>query len=115
MNFEDDDFKVGLIGEYLVKIRLNSYGVNTGNVDKDTGTDIVLFNGTRILTAQVKSGSKDWNNAAVHGVHLHFKVLLKWVHENVSLDQAVIRWKRIDIPDRDFRELTRASVADIFE
>jgi hypothetical protein len=32
MNHENDEDKVGLIGEYLVKIRLNSYGVNTGNV-----------------------------------------------------------------------------------
>jgi hypothetical protein len=46
-NIEHPTHKTGLIGEGLVKMRLNEYGVNIGNVDKDTGTDIIMFFGDK--------------------------------------------------------------------
>ena len=114
-NKEELKFKIGLIGEYLVKIRLNEYDINTGSVDKDTGTDIVMFRGDRILTAQVKTGGNAWNYADSHNVQVHFMVNLKWPNGNLSLDGAEIRWKRIDIPDDEFKNLELGSIDEMFQ
>lgn len=115
MNEEHPHHKTGLIGEYLVKIKLNDYGINTGSVDKDTGTDIVMFHGDRILTAQVKSGYQDWNYAEAHGVHVHFRVNLRCMDDNLRLDEAEIRWKRIDVLDSEFKCFDRESINEMFE
>ena len=115
MNEEHPYHKTGLIGEYLVKIKLNDYGINTGSVDKDTGTDIVMFHGEKILTAQVKSGYQSWNYDDVHGVHVHFRVNLHRENDNLTLDNAEIRWKRIDIPNSDFRNFNHDSIEEMFE
>lgn len=112
-NIEKPDFKTGLIGEYLVKIRLNEYGINTGSVDKDTGTDIVMFRGDRILTAQVKTGRQDWNYAEVHNVHVHFRVKLNWPDGILSLDGAEILWK--SLPDGEFGNLELGSIDEMFQ
>jgi len=114
-NDEKPEFKIGVIGEYLVKIRLNEYGINTGSVDKDTGTDIVMFAMGRILTAQVKTGRNAWNYADSHNVHVHFIVNLNWTDGNLSLDAAEIRWKRIDIPNDEFKPLEIGSIDGMFQ
>jgi hypothetical protein len=114
-NEEQPEFKIGLIGEYLVKIRLNEYGINTGFVDKDTGTDIVMFHGNNILTAQVKTGRRDWNRENVKNVHVHFIVNLNWQNGNLPLDNAVIKWRRIDIPNSSFRNLELVSIDELFQ
>ena len=114
VNEEHPYHKTGLIGEYLVKIKLNDYGINTGSVDKDTGTDIVMFRGERILTAQVKSGYQTWNYDASHGVHVHFRVNLHCENDNLNLDHAEIRWKRVDIPDSNFKNFDRDSIVEMF-
>lgn len=115
MNEEHPHHKTGLIGEYLVKLRLNDYGVNTGNVDKDTGTDIVIFWGERILTAQVKSGYQTWNNnAGIHGVNVLFKVNLNCTDNTLLLDRAEIIWKRVDVPDTEFQVLGSESINEMF-
>jgi len=114
MNDEDQDYKTGLIGEYLVKIRLNEYEINTGSVDKDTGTDIVMFQKNRILTAQVKTGINDWNYAEAHGVHVHFQVKLNR-KDKLQLDASEIRWKRIDIPDNGFKDFNGGSIGEMFK
>ena len=115
MNEEHPYHKTGLIGEYLVKIKLNDYGINTGSVDKDTGTDIVMFRGEKILTAQVKSGYQNWNYTEAHGIHVHFMVNLHVMNGNLQLDNAEIRWKRIDIPDREFQSFSADSIDEMFE
>lgn len=115
MNEEHPYHKTGLIGEYLVKIRLNDFGINTGSVDKDTGTDIVMFRSDRILTAQVKSGYCKWNYGEAHGVHIHFRVNLNCTDNNLQLDNAQIQWKRIDIPGRNFKNFDSDSIDEIFE
>jgi hypothetical protein len=115
MNGEIDEHKTGLIGEYLVKIRLNQYGINTGSVDKDTGTDIIMFQNNLIRTAQVKSGTKDWNCAQAHGVHVHFRVKLNCMNGNLQLDNVEIIWKRIDVPGKFFQMFSRESIGEIFQ
>ena len=114
-NKEEPIFKIGLIGEYLVNIRLNEYGVNTGSVDKDTGTDIVMFYGDRIFTAQVKTGRQGWKNAESHNVHVDFKVNLNWPNGNLSLDGTEIHWKRLDVPDDGFKNLELGSIDEMFQ
>jgi hypothetical protein len=114
-NEEGPNFKIGLIGEYLIKIRLNEYGVNTGSVDKDTGTDIVMFRGDRILTAQVKTGRNVWNYEDSHNVHVHFMVKLNWPDGNLSLDSAEIRWKRIDVHNDALKSLELGSIDEMFQ
>jgi hypothetical protein len=52
MNYEELNHKTGIIGEMLVKIMLNSIGINTGNVDKDTGTDLE-FSRKRFSSTQI--------------------------------------------------------------
>ena len=115
MNEEQQNFKIGLIGEYLVKIMLNDYGINTGRVDKDTGTDIVMFRSGRILTAQVKSGYQAWNYDEAHGVHVHFRVNLNCTDGNLRLDKAEIQWKRIDVLGSDFKNFDRDSIDEMFK
>jgi hypothetical protein len=114
-NDEKLEFKIGLIGEYLIKIRLNEYGINTGSVDKDTGTDIVMFAEARIVTAQVKTGRNAWNYADSHNVQVHFIVNLKWPNGNLSLDGAEIRWKRIDISGDEFKPLEIGAIDGMFQ
>jgi hypothetical protein len=114
MNQEHPYHKTGLIGECLVKIRLNDYGINTGSVDKDTGTDIVMFRGSKILTAQVKTGYQKWNLDEAHNVHVHFRVNLNCVDGNLRLDGAEIKWKRIDIPKAQFRDFNLESIDEMF-
>lgn len=115
MNKEEQEHKTGLIGEYLLKIRLNEYGVNTGGVDKDTGTDTVMFYENRILTAQVKTGINDWNYGKAHGVHVHFQVKLNLTNGRLLLDNTEIRWRRIDIEGSEFQSLAHESVVQIFQ
>ncbi len=116
MNLEVPDHKTGLIGEYLVKIRLNSCNVNTGSVDKDTGTDIVLFYGKTILTAQVKTGVNNWNHKPVRDVHIHFKVKLhKQPNGDILLDKSEIKWKRTNCASNRFKLLTCQSIKEIFD
>ncbi len=113
-NDEEPNFKIGLIGEYLTKIRLNEYGVNTGSVDKDTGTDIVMFFGDKILTAQVKTGRSVWNGGASHNVDVHFMVRLNWPDGNLSLDGAEILWQRLNIDGHEPKPLEPDSVDEMF-
>lgn len=113
-NLEHQEFKTGLLGELLVRLRLNAYGANTGSVDRDTGTDIVIFVRGRILTAQVKSGINRWNNSGAHGVDIHFQVKLRRdAHNNYLLDDSSIRWKRLNL-DEKFVAFTPASLAEFF-
>jgi hypothetical protein len=114
-NDEKPGFKIGLIGEYITKIRLNEYGINTGSVDKDTGTDIVMFRGGRILTAQVKTGRNAWNCGASHNVNVHFMVRLNWPDGNLSLDGAEICWQRLDIHGDEWKPLEPDSVGEMFQ
>lgn len=84
-------------------------------MDKDTGTDIVMFHGERILTAQVKSGYQTWNNNAdVHGVNVHFKVNLHYADDILRLDDAEFLWKRIDIDGSEFKNFDRHSIEEMF-
>lgn len=114
MNKEIPEHKIGLIGELLVKIKLNDYGVNTGGVDKDTGTDVVLFKEKQILTAQVKTGKDYRRYDATHGVDLHFQVNLNYIGEDLRLDDVEVRWKWADDPDGSYRNLGPESIAEIF-
>ena len=114
MNEEHPHHKTGLIGEYLVIIKLNYFGINTGSVDKDTGTDIVMFHGSKILTVQVKSGYQDWNYDDVHGVHVHFRVNLMCRNHLLKLDAAEIKWKRVDIVGSEFQVFSRESIQQMF-
>ena len=116
VNEEHPYHKTGLIGEYLVKIKLNDYGINTGSVDKDTGTDIVMFRGDSVLTAQVKSGYQKWNtNADIHNVNVHFKVNLHCTDDNVLLlDESEIQWRRIDVDGSVFKNFDDHSIEEMF-
>ena len=114
-NEEKPGFKIGIIGEYLVKIRLNEYGINTGSVDKDTGTDIVMFRGDSILTAQVKTSCNAWNYGDSHNVHVHFMVKLNCPDGNLLLDSSEIRWRRIDLPDDKLKSLEPGSIDEMFQ
>ena len=98
MNFEHPCHKTGLLGELFVKIRLNDLGINTGGVDRDTGTDLVLFFNKKILTGQIKSGYNAWNdNNDIHGVDIHFKVKIVDEGYGIQLDKCEIKWKFIDL------------------
>ena len=93
MNPEVPAHKTGTIGELLVKIILNSLNVNTGNVDKDTGTDIVMFHNNTIRTAQVKTSLNKWRLGKIRNVHVVFMVRLKWINEPPALPNYKIKWK----------------------
>lgn len=113
-NEEQAEFKIGLIGEYLVRLRLNEYGINTGTVDKDTGTDIIMFYGHHILTAQVKTGRTEWNYGNPHNVDIHFMVNLNWQNgDNLLLDNVDILWKRAG-DEGVGRIFDRGSIDEIF-
>ena len=114
-NDEHESHKTGLIGELLVKLWLNAYGANTGGVDKDTGTDIVIFVGGRILTAQVKSGINAWNSGEVHGVDIHFQVNLRHdAADNFVIQESSIRWRPANT-DEAFEPFIRASLDKFIE
>ena len=74
-----------------------------------------MFHGERILTAQVKSGYQDWNYAETHGIYVHFRVNLRCMDDNLRLYEAEIRWKRIDVPDSEFKSFGRESINEMFE
>lgn len=113
-NEEHQSHKTGLMGELLVKLRLNAFGVNTGGVDKDTGTDIVMFLGEKILTAQVKSAVNNWNYDGVHGVNIHFRANLSRDQNNqYYFDQSAILWKRANTGE-EFRPLSQESINKLF-
>jgi hypothetical protein len=98
MNPEHKSFKIGIIGELLVKLRLNEilmdgYTINTGTVDRDSGTDIVIFHHMTLLTAQVKTGLNKWNYRPAREVDMIFRVKLVESHGEsmISYDHSAIK------------------------
>ena len=105
MNPELLNHKTGLIGELLVRIYLNDLGINTGSVDNDTGTDIILFYNGKSMTAQVKSSLNNWNNNSdIHGVGIHFKVKIVRQNDKIQIEKCEIKWKQTP-GDVDFKPL----------
>lgn len=92
MNPEQRNHKIGTIGELLVKTRLNEIRINTGSVDRDTGTDGILFIGTKILTYQVKTGANRWNRKPSQKVDIEFFVKLNW-QRTLALDSSSIQYR----------------------
>lgn len=96
MNSEHRNHKTGLQGELLVRIVLNDLGINTGSVDRDSGTDIVMFYNGIINTAQVKTGLNSVNeNNDIHGVRVHFRVELVSENERLVLGKCKIQWRDV--------------------
>lgn len=112
MNMEHDNPKAGLIGELLVKIRLNQLGANTGSVDVDTGTDIVMFYNNVIRTGQVKTSIRNAPENGCRNVDVLFRVYLVSCDKQFLLDESRIEWRFRN--SSEFRSLTDDSLVEMF-
>ncbi len=76
----------------LVKIKLNEMGFNTGSIDRDTGTDGILFGASFVKTYQVKTGLNRWNRSSSRKVDIEFFVKIV-KGSAILLDESVIEYR----------------------